>query len=103
MTQTERILDETERTLDAWDAEAPLPPDPYLAKRVLALQHDRTASRWHAWRPFLQLRFAAILTLMVLNMITILYLELASRTDPSEDLVSVLREDFQIESSQDTP
>jgi hypothetical protein len=103
MTQTERILEETERTLGAWDADPPLPPDPYMAERVLAQQREHTDNHWRAWRPFLQLRYAAILTLMLLNMITILYLEFSSRTDPSEDLVSVLRDDFQIESSQDNP
>ncbi len=103
MTKTDRILEETERTLRSWDEEAGLPADPYLAARIEAMHAERAASRWNVWRPLLQLRFAAILALMVLNMITILYLELSARPDPAEHLVSVLRDDFQIESSQDIP
>jgi hypothetical protein len=103
MTRTERILEEAEQTLRSWDDEAALTPDPYLATRVPALHRERMASGWRAYRPFLHVRYAAILALVVLNMITVLYLELSPRHDPAQDLVSQLRDDFQIEPSQDNP
>jgi hypothetical protein len=103
MERTDRLREEAERTLRSWDSETPLSPDPYLAPRVVAMHQQRTPNGWRAYRPFLQVRYAAILTLMVLNLVTILYLELSSRVTPREDLVSVLRDDMQIEPSQDTP
>ncbi len=103
MTKTERILEEVERTLGSWDEEAPLTPDPHLATRVQALHRERAASGWRAYRPFLQLRYAAILGLVLLNMFTIWYIESSPSTNTPEDLVSVLRADLQIEPSQETP
>jgi hypothetical protein len=103
MTRTERILEETERTLRSWDDDGTLMPDPFLAGRVPAMLRERTASGWRSYGPFFQPRYAVILALLVLNMVTVLYLELSPRHDPAQDLVSQLRDDFQIEPSQDNP
>lgn len=103
MTRTERILEETERTLHSWDDDGSLPPDPYLAARVQALHVDRASSGWRSYGPFFQPRYAAILALLIVNVITVLYLELSPGHDLSQDLASQLRDDFQMESTPDNP
>lgn len=103
MTRTERILEETERTLGSWDDDGTLSPDPYLAARVQAIHAEEATSGWRSYGPFLQLRYAAILILLVLNMVTVLYLEMSPRHDLSMDLASQLRDDFQMESAPHIP
>jgi hypothetical protein len=103
MTRTERILEKTEQTLGSWDDDGTLTPDPYLAARVKALDAERTSSGWRSYGPFFQPRYAAILALLVVNVLTVLYLELSPRHDLSKHLASQLRDDFQMESTPDNP
>ena len=103
MTRTERILEETERTLRSWEDDATLTADPFLATRIPALHRERIASGWRAFGPFLQVRYAVMLALLAMNLVTALYLELSPRQDLSKDLVSQLRDDLQIDPSPDNP
>ena len=103
MTRTERTLEEAERTLHSWDDDGSLPPDPYLAARVQALDVDRASSGWRSYGPIFQPRYAALLALLIVNLITVLYLELSPGHDLSRDLASQLRDDFQMESTPDNP
>lgn len=100
MTREERISEETDRTLRSWDDDGVLREDPYMYSRIMAIHQERTEQD-RGGRPFgLRVKYAFAGLLVLVNIATVLYLELTPVVDLQEELVAQLQADFQVDPSQ---
>ena len=101
MKNQERILEEVEKTLDSLDADGVLEENPYLITRILAERESRLRGAKFRLASSAGLRYAAFALLLLANLATAFFIARSARTDAGDQLVTALKEDLQIDQSQD--
>jgi hypothetical protein len=97
------ISEEVEKTLDAFDQDPILPVNPFLITRIQVEQERRIQGRKQKFALRPHLKFAVIILVVLVNLITAVYFyERNAKTTLQEQLVTDLREDLQIDQSQNT-
>ncbi len=95
MRNSDRIRDEVEKTLQAFDHETPLKPNPFLFTRIQAGRAMRTpghakAAFWHV-----RLRHVVIVGVVLINLITVLHFaDWNTETRNHRALISELETEF---------
>ncbi len=101
MAKEKRILDEVDKTLQAFDNDITLEENPFLMTRIAAARADRLHKRTFRSSARIVLSYAAVLLLLFVNLITaVYYSQRESEYRLHEQLVSQLKEDFKISQSQ---
>jgi hypothetical protein len=101
MKDTERIQEEVEKTLNSLDADGVLDENPYLITRILGERESRLLSAQLRLASGTGLRYAAIALLLLMNLMTALFFARSTKSDADDRLVTALKEDLQIDQSQD--
>lgn len=102
-TEDRRIEEEVDRTLRAFDDDLPLQGNPFLAGRIKAAMEGWRSTQTWGIGAGARLKYLLLLLILVTNVITAVYFVERSGTDSMHQrLVSVLREDFQIDQSLDS-
>jgi len=100
MTREEHILEETEKTLRAFDHLPKLEANPFLFTRLQAALAKEEACRDDGVVQRLHLRRVALGIVIILNLVTVLHLLDGSSTPlTKEDLVSALRQEYHVSQS----
>ena len=101
MAKDNRILEEVEKTLQSFDSDITLEENPFLITRLTAGKAHLLRKRTNRSRARTVLSYAGILVLLFVNLITaVYYSQRNSESRLREQLVSELKEDFQIDQSQ---
>jgi hypothetical protein len=97
------IADEVDKTLQAFDDDVVLAANPFLASRIKALRSDRLQPRTRIFSLKLGLNQALMVFILLMNLITVVYwFERNSKHDLQERLVAELKNDFQVDQSQNS-
>ncbi len=99
--QEQRITEEVEKTLLAFDTDPILSENPFLWTRIRAEREERLHNRTK--KIFMQygLRTAAVLLIFLINLITIVYFYAPSEKEQTNaTLASALKAEYQVEQSQ---
>ncbi len=92
-----RVTDEVEKTLHAFDGLPNLTPDPFLATRIHARLAEQRASVRRLILPRPALRPVALAIIIVLNILTAVYaLRAPAPASARERLVSAMRQEYRI-------
>jgi hypothetical protein len=98
----QRIEDEVERTLRAFDDDAVLDQNPFLLSRIKAVRESRR-SHSSVFGVHVGLYQALMLLVVLVNLLTAVYwYESKTRSVMHEKIVSALRNDFQIDEPTDS-
>jgi hypothetical protein len=101
MNTNERIAEEVERTLQAFDADRPLQVNPFLTTRIDAELQRRGRIRRIAVVSFFQLKYIVVLILFAVNVVTIVhYSQRSTEQDVAAALMSQLEVAFDIDQDQ---
>jgi cytochrome c-type biogenesis protein CcmH/NrfG len=101
MENEEKIREEVEKTLRAFDDERILEPNPFLYARIKAEQESRSRRSSNGIPARISLNFVVVMIVFLVNLFTALYyFEGKKEQDLQEKLVSELKEDLQIDQSQ---
>ncbi len=101
MKNQERIHEEAEKTLDSLDADGVLEENPYLITRILAERESRLRGTKFRLASGAALRYAAFALLLLANLATVFFIARSTRTDAGDQLVTALKQDLQIDQSQE--
>jgi|WetSurMetagenome_2_1015567.scaffolds.fasta_scaffold03284_8 hypothetical protein len=95
------IAGEVEKTLRAFDNDVALGENPFLASRIQAEMNSRVISRTEGFRLRFNLRYAIVLLVLLINLITIVhFVDWSSTNNLHEKLVTELEDDFDIDQNQ---
>ena len=101
--ENRRIEEEIDRTLRAFDDDTPLQGNPHMAARIRAEMEGRRAARGGRMPLAAGLRYVLILLIVATNVITMVYyFQRRGAESLHQQLVSDLREVFQIDQSQNS-
>jgi hypothetical protein len=101
MKTEKEIQEEIEKTLRSFDGDRVLEANPFLLTQMKAKREDRSLGRNRGLAVHLNLRYAALALLISLNLFTALYYyEWNTKHNLQEQLVSELKEDLQVDQSQ---
>ncbi len=101
MISKKQLLDEVEKTLEAYDEDAILEANPFLLTRIKAVQEQRIHSKKN--KASFRFSFSRILVivLLIVNVLTVVYyFENNHQQNLEKKLVLQLKSDFQIEQTQ---
>jgi hypothetical protein len=99
----DRIADEVERTLHSFDNDGVLNENPFLASKILAVKESHLHERVAGSVLRIGLRYVVMLLILIVNVLTVVrYFEWYRKSDLQEQLVAGLREDLQIDQSQNS-
>jgi hypothetical protein len=102
MKDKKQLIEEVEKTLQAFDDDVPLEGNPFLATRIQAERDRRRQLRPAGFRLHISLNQAVILCVLLINIVTVIhYLDWNRNQTLHDKLVLALIEDVQIVQSQD--
>ncbi len=100
MRTDDRIREEVEKTLHAFDNDLPLEPNPFLFTRIRAQRGSQSDGRRRRYVRDIGLRWIVIFGFLLLNLITVAhYAEWNIRHARQQTLVSQLEKDFPVDTS----
>jgi hypothetical protein len=102
-TQRERrIADEVDKTLRAFDDDATLKGNPFMAERVRAHLESRARERRRILTPGVAVRYAVVVLILAINAATVVfYLQWNGVHSLREQLVAELKADFNSDESNE--
>lgn len=99
--EKEKILDEVEKTLCAYDKDVMLEANPFLITRINTEIENRMKKKKRGFAFRFGLNQALMLLILVINILTLVYYyDKSEKQNLREKLVEDLRADFQIDQSQ---
>lgn len=102
MVDKKKALEEVEKTLQAFDNDTPLEGNPFLLTRIQQLREKRRRTLPAGFRPHISFNQALLICLLVINIVTVMhYLDWNKNHNVQNKLVLALKQDFQIDQSQD--
>ena len=100
-TKAQRVAEEVEKTLHAFDHDDILEENPFLVSRVKAEMNSRSVKRHEGFLLRMNVKYVVMVLILLVNLMTIVhYVEWNSTHNLHEKLISELQEDFQIDQSQ---
>lgn len=100
MGKDQRIEQEVEKTLQAFDADEVLEENPFLFTRLQAERATRSRVRKERYVFGVNLKYAAVVLLVLLNLVTAIFYERHDQPTLQDELVSELKADFEIDQAQ---
>jgi hypothetical protein len=102
MVDKRKTLEEVEKTLHAFDNDTPLEANPFLVTRIQQLREKRRRTRPAGLRPHISFNQALVIGVLIINIVTVIhYLDWNKNHNLQDKLVLALKQDFQIDQSQD--
>ena len=100
MRNRDQIREEVEKTLEAFDHDLPLGPNPFLYTRIQAERSDPAAGETRALFGHIRLRHLVMLGILLVNLITVIhYADWNSELTTQKALAAELETEFSIGSS----
>jgi hypothetical protein len=96
MDSNEKIRQEVEETLRAYDRDPVLEANPYLMSRIAAA---RGASRPRRLLPVMALKIIAMILLLLMNLVTVVMYRVRAGQNLTDQVVTQLQIDFQMDQS----
>jgi hypothetical protein len=98
-----RVADEVDKTMQAFDDDAPIASNPFLASRIRFLHSSRSRDKGRVLLIRLSLNQVLMIVVLLMNLITAAYwIDRHTEQKLQERLVSELKNDFQIDQSQNS-
>jgi hypothetical protein len=101
MLREKKIIDEVEKTLDSYDEDPIFDANPFLLTRIKAARENRIHKVEKEFIPKINFNQILLILILLVNFITLFYnYSLSNKEDIKRKLVLELKEEFQIDQSQ---
>ncbi len=97
MTNKDHVREEVEKTLQAFDHDLPLTPNPFLFPRIQAERAGQAGAMTWAWFGHIRLKYLVMLGIVVVNLITVIhYADWNAEVTTQKALMSELKTEFSL-------